>query len=171
MKEDILKVKMVQALLIVAGHDTTDDLDADGIFNDATKRALIDYQQANGLEETGVIDDATLADMENPRRYMYPLIKGEDEVEDEDYAPTSKKLQAALILEGYTDLIADGDEDSDEFLDALMEYATTTLIVNRYGYPHAEKEETPAEDTPVTPPEEEAPADDNAAEQTDEATT
>ena len=50
-------VKMVQQALNDAGYDCGTP---DGIAGKNTKNAIIAYQQANGLEETGVVDDALL---------------------------------------------------------------------------------------------------------------
>ncbi|MDG1393169.1 MAG: peptidoglycan-binding protein [Ilumatobacter sp.] len=54
-------VKDVQAALIASGINVRGG--ADGVFGNATKGALLSYQQGNGLAASGEVDDATAAQL------------------------------------------------------------------------------------------------------------
>lgn len=58
-------VKSLQQALIKAGVNLRGG--ADGIFGPATSQALQSFQQSQGLNPTGVVDDATLAALQNPK--------------------------------------------------------------------------------------------------------
>ena len=58
-------VKSLQEALIKAGVSVRGG--ADGIFGPATAQALKAFQQSQGLEPSGVVDDATLAAIQNPK--------------------------------------------------------------------------------------------------------
>jgi peptidoglycan hydrolase-like protein with peptidoglycan-binding domain len=80
-----LTVRMLQNLLLEAGVDPGD---ADGTFGDDTEDAVIAFQTANGLEATGVADQAT----------WDALIEDSDEASAE---ADVLQLQEALIRLGY----------------------------------------------------------------------
>jgi peptidoglycan hydrolase-like protein with peptidoglycan-binding domain len=59
------QVKALQEALIKAGVNVRGG--ADGIFGPATAQALKSFQQSQGLPATGVVDDATVSALQNPK--------------------------------------------------------------------------------------------------------
>jgi peptidoglycan hydrolase-like protein with peptidoglycan-binding domain len=59
------QVKALQEALIKVGVNVRGG--ADGIFGPATAQALRSFQQSQGLEPTGVVDDATVGALQNPK--------------------------------------------------------------------------------------------------------
>jgi peptidoglycan hydrolase-like protein with peptidoglycan-binding domain len=92
-------VKSLQQALINAGVSVRGG--ADGIFGPATAQALKSFQQSQGLNPSGVVDDATLAALQNPKAPVSPTTNG-----DGGYAVFGEKgtrviqLQSALVNAG-----------------------------------------------------------------------
>jgi peptidoglycan hydrolase-like protein with peptidoglycan-binding domain len=92
-------VKSLQQALIKAGVSVRGG--ADGIFGPATAQALKAFQQSQGLNPSGVVDDATLAALQNPKAPASPTTSG-----DGGYAVFGEKgtrviqLQSALVNAG-----------------------------------------------------------------------
>ena len=92
-------VKSLQQALIKAGVSVRGG--ADGIFGPATAQALKSFQQSQGLNPSGVVDDATLAALQNPKAPVSPTSNG-----DGGYAVFGEKgtrviqLQSALVNAG-----------------------------------------------------------------------
>jgi peptidoglycan hydrolase-like protein with peptidoglycan-binding domain len=92
-------VKALQEALIKAGVNVKGG--ADGIFGPATAQALKSFQTSQGLPATGVVDDATVAALQNPKAPTTPTTNPTD-----GYAVFGEKgarvmaLQAALIKAG-----------------------------------------------------------------------
>lgn len=61
-------VRQLQEFLLSQGADDKERLEADGIFGVSTKRALKEWQKAQGLEETGTIDRTQLVFHPEPVR-------------------------------------------------------------------------------------------------------
>jgi peptidoglycan hydrolase-like protein with peptidoglycan-binding domain len=92
-------VKALQQALVNAGVNLRGG--ADGIFGPATAQALKAFQQSQGLNPSGVVDDATLAALQNPKAPTTPTSGG-----DGGYAVFGEKggrvleLQSALVKAG-----------------------------------------------------------------------
>ena len=92
-------VKSLQEALIKAGVSVRGG--ADGIFGPATAQALKSFQQSQGINPSGVVDDATLAALQNPQAPASPTSGG-----DGGYAVFGEKggrviqLQSALVNAG-----------------------------------------------------------------------
>ena len=108
-------VKDLQSALLGAGVNVYGG--ADGVFGAATKTALAAYQQANGLDSAGVVDEATAAQLalgtvpaptEPPAPAEAPTPPVETPTESNQYeglkvgaqGPLVKDVQAALIASG-----------------------------------------------------------------------
>jgi peptidoglycan hydrolase-like protein with peptidoglycan-binding domain len=97
-------VKQLQQQLIAAGITVRGG--ADGIFGPATAQALKAFQNAQGLQATGVVDDATVAALKNPKpTTQTPIPSGST---GEGYAVFGERgtrvvaLQSALVQAGVT---------------------------------------------------------------------
>jgi peptidoglycan hydrolase-like protein with peptidoglycan-binding domain len=92
-------VKSLQEALIKAGVSVRGG--ADGIFGPATAQALKSFQQSQGINPSGVVDDATLAALQNPKPPASPTSSSEG-----GYAVFGERgsrvlqLQAALVNAG-----------------------------------------------------------------------
>lgn len=92
-------VKALQQALVNAGVNLRGG--ADGIFGPATSQALKAFQQSQGLNPNGVVDDATVAALQNPKAPTTPTSSS-----DGGYAVFGEKgarvlqLQSALVKAG-----------------------------------------------------------------------
>ena len=92
-------VKSLQQALIKAGVNLRGG--ADGIFGPATSQALKSFQQSQGINPSGVVDDATVAALQNPKAPATPTDNGSG-----GYAVFGEKgtrviaLQSALVKAG-----------------------------------------------------------------------
>ncbi len=93
-------VKSLQQALIKAGVNLRGG--ADGIFGPATSQALKSFQQSQGINPSGVVDDATVAALQNPKAPTTPTNNNGDG----GYAVFGEKgtrvisLQSALVKAG-----------------------------------------------------------------------
>ena len=122
---------------------------ADGIFGKGTEAALLDFQDLNGLEKTGVVDDATEAALASPDAIARPLAKGV-------VGRHVTEVQSALKIYGFFYSLAD----------SVFEDKTDAAVKSfqQYQYDHGLLEAKPLP-TPTPAP----AADEAEAPETDEA--
>lgn len=103
-------VRALQEALMKAGITVRGG--ADGIFGPATAQALKQFQTSQGLPATGVVDDATVAALANPK----PVSGGDTSTPSAGYAQYGEKgarviaLQTALVKAG---IVLRGGVDGD----------------------------------------------------------
>ena len=91
-------VKALQEALIKAGVNVKGG--ADGIFGPATAQALKSFQTSQGLPATGVVDDATVAALQNPKAPAPPSNSTGGYAVFGEKGARVLELQAALVKAG-----------------------------------------------------------------------
>jgi peptidoglycan hydrolase-like protein with peptidoglycan-binding domain len=92
------QVKQLQQALIKAGVTVRGG--ADGIFGPATAQALKSFQTSQGLDPTGVVDDATVAALQNPKAPVTPAPTGGGYAVFGERGARVIALQSALVKAG-----------------------------------------------------------------------
>lgn len=119
------KVTEIQAQLAVLGYF---DIDPTGYFGDYTTQAVMNFQLANGLVVTGVVDEET-----------YDLLYSDSAIENPNPLVTSDTSDITAIEEGPTDLPQTTDisayiianEQNQTYADTASEVAEKTNTVTK----------------------------------------